>query len=92
MTWDRKTSDLEAKMVEVIKRHKKPLSLVEIVAAIEITFDHAFSGKTPVKSLYSIIYRRERRRISKGVAPLFKTQKDRRVLVYSLNKIIKGKQ
>lgn len=85
MKWNRQRSDLEALMVEVLKK-KKALSLGEIVSEIEKIDPHAFTGKTPTNSLYSIIYRREKRRIENGVKSIFIIEKDRNCSVYSLNK------
>ena len=85
MTWNRQKSDLEAMMVDVLKKKKKALSLGEIVSEIERIEPSAFSGKTPTNSLYSIIYRREKRRIENGNQPLFLIEKDRNSSVYSLN-------
>lgn len=84
MTWNRQKSDLEALMVEVLKRKNTALSLSEIVAEIEKLEPYAFTGQTPVNSLYSIIYRREKRRIKNGNQPLFLVEKDRNYSTYSL--------
>ncbi|HHQ4579486.1 hypothetical protein ACP6EV_19775 [Aeromonas hydrophila] len=84
MTWNRQCSDLEAMMVKVLKK-KKALSLSEVVSEIEKIEPNTFSGKTPTNSLYSIIYRREKRRIENGNQPLFLIEKDRNYSVYSLN-------
>jgi len=92
MTWNRQTSDLEALMVDVLKKQRKPLSLSEVVAEIEKLNDGAFTGKTPVNSLYSIIYRREKRRIIKGEAPLFVVHKERNAAVYALHVSAKGRK
>ena len=85
MTWNRQKSDLEAMMVDVLKKKNKALSLGEVVGEIEKIEPSAFSGKTPTNSLYSIIYRREKRRIENGNQPLFLIEKDRNSSVYSLN-------
>lgn len=85
MTWNRQKSDLEALMVEVLKKRKKALSLGEVVSEIEKMEPHAFTGQTPTNSLYSIIYRREKRRVENGSQPLFLIEKDRNSSVYSLN-------
>ena len=85
MTWNRQKSDLEDMMVDVLKKKKKALSLGEVVGEIEKIEPSAFSGKTPTNSLYSIIYRREKRRIENGNQPLFLIEKDRNSSVYSLN-------
>lgn len=86
MTWNRQKSDLEALMVEVLKKKKKALSLGEIVSEIEKIEPHAFTGKTPTNSLYSIIYRREKRRLENGIKTIFLIEKDRNSSIYSINK------
>ena len=85
MTWSRKKSDLEAMMVSVLQKKKKALSLGEVVSEIEKMEPNAFTGQTPTNSLYSVIYRREKRRIQNGDQPLFLVEKDRNSSVYSLN-------
>lgn len=86
MTWNRQKSDLETMMVAVLKKQKKALTLGEVVSEIEKIEPSAFTGQTPVNSLYSIIYRREKRRVENGSQPLFLVEKDRNSSVYSLNK------
>lgn len=85
MTWNRQKSDLETMMVEVLKKKKTALSLGEVVSEIEKIEPQSFTGKTPVNSLYSIIYRREKRRTANGNQKLFIVEKDRNYSVYSLN-------
>lgn len=85
MTWSRQKSDLEAMMVSVLKEREKALSLTEVVSEIEKFEPSAFTGQTPTNSLYSIIYRREKRRVEKGHEPLFLIEKDRNCSIYSLN-------
>lgn len=84
----RQRKDLEALMVEVLKK-KKALSLGEVVYEIEKIEPHAFTGQTPTNSLYSIIYRRELRRVENGGQRLFLIEKERGSSVYSLNKNFK---
>lgn len=88
MRWDRRKSNLEELMVEILKKKKKPLTLLEVVDEISKTNPEVFTGKTPSKSLYSIIYRREKLRIEKGSQPMFlqiTAQKARKETLYSLN-------
>lgn len=85
MTWSRQKSDLETLMIQVLKLQKRALSLSEIVIEIEKISPYAFSGNTPTNSLYSIIYRREKRRSTKGQPPLFLIEKYRYYSVYTLN-------
>lgn len=85
MNWNRHKSDLETMMVAVLRKKKAALTLKEIVAEIKNIEPDAFTGKTPINSLYSIIYKREKRRAKNGEPPLFTTKKDRTVIVYSIN-------
>jgi len=85
MSWNRQKSNLEELMVEILKKNKKPLTLLEVVDEISKSNPEAFSGKTPGKSLYSTIYRREKARIEKGKQPMFLTNTEKREALYSLN-------
>lgn len=85
MAWNRKKSDLEALTIQVLRNKNESLSLSEIVSEIEKMDPYAFTGKMPTNSLYSIICRREKRRIKNGNNPLFLIKKDRRYSIYSLN-------
>lgn len=84
MTWDRKKSNLEKLMVEILKKEKE-LRLSEIVEKIINIYPDAFTGQTPTNSLYSIIYRKEKNRCEKEMPTLFVTKKVRRAVIYSLN-------
>ncbi len=85
MTWSRQKSDLEALMVMALEKRKEPLSLSEIVFEIEKMQPQVFTGQTPTNSLYSIIYRRERRRVENGCLPRFLVDRYRNISIYSLN-------
>lgn len=86
MIWSRKRSDIEALMVEILIKRGAPMSLYEIAEEIRRISPTSLSGQTPRKSLYSIIYRREKRRINEGKGLLFKTTEERREVLYSINK------
>lgn len=85
MSWSRNTSQLEEYMHEILSRAKKPLTLGEISEKIILKHPDAFRGNTPERSLYSIIYRREKRRISAGLKPLLIKSISDHVARYSLN-------
>lgn len=85
MAWSRQTSQLEPMMVAVLKKKKKPLSLAEIVSEIAKIAPDRFTGDTPRNSLYSIIYRREKRREAMGHKPQFLQEKCRGEVLFSLN-------
>lgn len=80
------SSQAEDAMVKVLKKAKGPMSLAEIVSEIQKLHSTILSGQTPTKSLYSIVYRREKRRREDGEKPLFKLTNERRDTLYSLNK------
>ena len=85
MGWNRQKSNLEELMVEILKKKKKPLTLLEVVDEISKVNPEVFTGKTPSKSLYSTIYRREKARIAKGNHPIFLQDSTRQETLYSLN-------
>lgn len=85
MSWTRQTSQLEGYLYEVLAKAKTPLTLTEIVAKIRLKHPDAFTGGTPERSLYSVIYRREGRRLTEGLAPMLLKVASDRVVRYSLN-------
>ena len=86
MSWSRSKSEVEDLMVYVLKKKSSPMSLGEIVEEMKKLSPELRTGKTPKNSLYSILYRREKRRIDAGEKPVFKTTEERREVLYSLNK------
>ena len=85
MSWNRSSSTTEQLMVEVLKEAEQPLLLEEVVSNIRSFYPDALTGKTPKNSLYSIIYRREKRRNKKGLPPLFITNVRGGATYYSIN-------
>lgn len=79
-------SRAEELMVEILKRRKSPMTIAEIVDAILKQEPDALSGATPRNSMYSIVFRREKRRKENGLAPLFRTKSERGNVLYCLNK------
>lgn len=79
--------NLEWLTVEVLLEtpNHSPLSIHEIVAEIKKIAPRALSGKTPNKSLYSVIYRREKRRREFEEPNAFITFKKDIILRYSIN-------
>ena len=86
MSWSRSKSEVEDLMVYVLKKKSSPMSLGEIVEEMKKLSPELLTVKTPKNSLYSILYRREKRRIDAGEKPVFKTTEERREVLYSLNK------
>lgn len=62
-----------------------PLSLQVIVFEIAKIDPEAFTGKSPTSSLYSIVYRREKRRLAARQETQFICKVIRGGLVYSIN-------
>jgi hypothetical protein len=85
MNWNRHINRLESLMLEVLQASKKPMTLNEIVDVIKSSNPESFNGKTPRKSLYSIIYRNEKRRQENNESLLFKVEITSRHAIYSLN-------
>jgi hypothetical protein len=84
MTWSRRRSLLEELMVDVLRDSPKPMTLSEIVETIKKSNPSAIVGKTPTNSLYSIVYRNEKRRIERGIDQLFNKEYVGADCVYSL--------
>lgn len=84
MSWNRQHSNIEELMVSVLKKHKA-LSLQEIVVLLGKSGEVPFTGKTPSNSLFSIIYRREKRREDSNVPKLFSKEVVKGRSLYSLN-------
>ncbi|WP_445374016.1 HTH domain-containing protein [Photorhabdus tasmaniensis] len=76
----------EQLMIQVLESAMQPLNLAEIVEAINAIDDTSLTGKTPEKSLYSIVYRREKRRREKSQIPMFIVNKRGGTQYYSVNK------
>ncbi len=72
-------------MVEVLKEHNHGLALHQIVKEIRKIEPDCLRGETPVNSLYSIVYRKEKKRIKAGEKPLFKKYGVHRNILYKLN-------
>lgn len=73
-------------MLQVLSKTKRPMNCSELVAGIRALDLDALGGSSPEKSLYSIIYRRELKRIAQGEKPLFATALNNRNLFYRINK------
>lgn len=85
MIWTKNKSASEQCMVDILEESKQELTLNEIVSEILRRNPTLLSGKTPKKSLYSVLYRREKRRLEYGLPLLFKTIKRRNTTYYSLS-------
>lgn len=78
---------LEQLMIEVLLKNPDhgPLSVHEIVQGMKRLAPQVLPGKTPNKSLYSVIYRREKRREEFGEPNAFIMFKRDMVSRYSIN-------
>lgn len=85
MTWNRNISTTEQLMVDVLNKATQDLTLDEIVNEILKLKPSALKGKTPKNSLYSVIYRREKRRVELGIDKIFITFVRGGATYYSLN-------
>jgi len=85
MSWARNTSASEKLMVDVLRDADQALTLDEIVEQILDRYPETFTGKTPKKSLYSVVYRREKRRKERGLPALFITTIRGGARYYSIN-------
>lgn len=85
MNWNRHKSKLEALVVDVLSESSNPLTISEIAEIIAEREPGVFNGPTPERSLYSIIYRREKRRKHLGIEPLI-IRNDSHPVKYTLNK------
>lgn len=86
MSWSRSFSHTEELMTQVLKEKNRAMTIREIVTEIVKIDSNCLNGKNPTKSLYSIIYRREKRRILNNKPKAFTTSEDRGQTLYSLNK------
>ncbi|EMH4138714.1 hypothetical protein RGJ21_003558 [Serratia marcescens] len=80
----RRKSELEQMVIEVLKRSKEPLSLLKITEKIIEVAPSLLRGATPSNSLYSIIYKREKRREADGDTAVFLRLNKGRLVYYTL--------
>lgn len=86
MPWSRNNSAIESLMIKVLETSNEPLTLLELVAKIREIDASVLAGKKPINSLYSILFRREKKRRDSGHPELFLKDNRYRVTRYSLNK------
>lgn len=80
-----KKSNTEQQMIDILQSTEESLSLDEIVNQILQLSPSTLKGKTPKKSLYSVIFRREKKRKERSEPSLFITKKRGGATYYSLN-------
>lgn len=80
------SSRAEELMVEILARRKTPMTLSEIVDAMLRQEPSVLIGATPQKSMYSIVFRREKRRKAGRMPLLFRRTKERGSVLYQLNR------
>ena len=71
-------------MIEALTGSPHPLSIEELVKEIQKLSPTLLRGKAPKKSLYSMIYRREKRRKEQGLTPKFKITTKEGISFYEL--------
>jgi hypothetical protein len=74
----------ERLMVRILQESKKPMSLNNIIEVINRSHPELFKGRTPKNSLYSIIYRNEKKRQDRNEALLFNIKIEGKTSFYSL--------
>lgn len=80
------SSRAEELMAEILAKRKTPMTLGEIVDAILRQDPTVLGGATPEKSMYSIVFRREKRRKANRMPLLFRRTKERGSILYQLNR------
>ncbi len=78
-------SRAEQMMIRILRVTTNLVSLAQIAKEIELSDPTILTGKTPRSSLYSIVYRREKRREDAGLKRLFKQQVIHREIHFTLN-------
>lgn len=80
-----KPSVVEDAAIEILKNHPDGLLSNELVEKIKEKQPTKLTGVNPIKSFYSIIYRRERKREILKIPTLFVIAPQNRKLLYKLN-------
>ena len=74
-TWSRQFSEYEVATIKILRQASGPLTVPEIVKKIVAQKLVTVRGKTPAKSLYSILSRKEQKRAKRGEKLIFKKVK-----------------
>ncbi|RYH62867.1 MAG: hypothetical protein EON54_08945 [Alcaligenaceae bacterium] len=82
--WSRREPAFELAAIQVLRSMKHPLSIREITDVIIEKRLAKVRGKTPEKTLYSIITRGEQTRAIRGETPIFIRVQNGRTVKYSL--------
>ena len=78
-------SDYELAAVRILKDSRKPLTLREMIDRIVERKLVTVRGKTPEKTLYGVIYKKEKARKERGEKPVFKKIRQGSSVLYTLN-------
>lgn len=84
-SWSRKKIDYEVAAIRVLKDSRKPLSLRDITEQIVNRKLVTVKGKTPEKTLYGVIFKKEKLRKERGEKPVFKKTRSGSSVLYTLN-------
>ena len=82
----RKNIRTEDLVSDILKKSKEPMLISEIVKKIRKISDTHLTGNTPEKSLYSMIYRSEKKRSEQGKPERFRKVKRGNMILLELNK------
>jgi hypothetical protein len=80
-----KPSIIENTAVDILRNHPNGLLSTELVKMIKEKEPTKLTGKNPIKSFYSIIYRREKKREILKLSTLFIIKQENKQLLYKLN-------
>lgn len=83
---NKKKSPFENAAILILKDSKRPLTMNEIATRMVDRDLVRVRGKTPEKSLYGVIYRREKARRERGEKPVFERVHEGHSVRYTLNK------
>jgi hypothetical protein len=75
-SWNRHQKKLEEAAISILRKAAKPLDIRELTTLIIKNGLYEPRGRTPEKSLYSIIWTANRRRLENGRPPLFIKHRD----------------
>lgn len=83
---NKKVISMESEIISVLEQAGRPLSIKEIADIIVSRKRKEFFGKTPNKTVYSIIYRKNKRKKEQGYEPLFNKAEEDEQVKYFLKK------
>lgn len=82
--WDCKVSQFENAAIQILLNSPYPLTIKELVEAMISQELITVRGKTPHRSLHSLIQRKDAKRLKKGLTPVFKKIREGKTVRYFL--------